>query len=292
LVETSHSATLPAGTRRVNIALTFPGGGSLADDVAFTLAAPGGPPVITAGGIVSAGAFGGFTSIAPGSWIEIYGVGLASSSGGWSGSDFNNGVAPTSLGGVTVSVGGSAAFIDYISPGQVNALVPSNAAAGAMPVTVTNSNGTSDKFWLVVNPTQPGLLAPPSFLIGGKQYVAALLSDGLTFALPANAVPGVASRPAKAGETLTMYGVGFGPVSGGLPAGAIVTAQNSLITPMQLLFNTTAATLNYYGLAPSFTGLYQFNVVVPSAGVNNALPISFTLGGNKGTQTLYIAVQN
>jgi uncharacterized protein (TIGR03437 family) len=57
-------------------------------------------------------------------------------------------------------------------------------------------------------------------------------------------------------------------------------------------FGTTAATLSYYGLAPSFTGLYQFNVVVPSVAANNALPISFSLGGVKGSQTLYIAVQN
>jgi sugar lactone lactonase YvrE len=31
------------------------------------------PPSIATGGVVSAAAFGGFTSIAPGSWIEIYG---------------------------------------------------------------------------------------------------------------------------------------------------------------------------------------------------------------------------
>jgi uncharacterized protein (TIGR03437 family) len=121
--------------------------------------------------------------------------------------------------------------------------------------------------------------------------VAAILSDG-SFALPLNAIPGVASRPAHAGETVTIYGVGFGAVSGGLTAGTIVTQQNSLTTPMQFQFNTTSVTPAYDGLASSFTGLYQFNLVVPSAGVNNALPISFTLGGSKGSQTLYIAVQN
>ncbi|MGA1996749.1 MAG: hypothetical protein ABSH45_13310 [Bryobacteraceae bacterium] len=42
---------------------------------------------------------------------------------------------------------------------------------------------------------------------------------------------------------------------------------------------------------PSFTGLYQFNVVVPNVAANGALPISFSLGGVKGTQTLFIAVQ-
>src|ERR1022692_325423 len=36
-----------------------------------------GTPAITAGGVVSAGAFGGYTSVAPGSWMEIYGTNLA-----------------------------------------------------------------------------------------------------------------------------------------------------------------------------------------------------------------------
>jgi uncharacterized protein (TIGR03437 family) len=295
LFELANEGPLPAGTRRVRISLSFQADSfatALADDIAFTLAAPTGPPVVTPGGIVSASAFGGFSAISPGSWIEIYGQDLASSAGGWSGSNFVNGVAPTTLGGVSISIGGQAAFIDYVSPGQINALVPSTTSTGVAPVTVTNGNGTSDKFWLIVNPTEPGLLAPSTFMVGGKQYVAALLSDGLSYALPQGAVTGVSSRPAHAGETVTIFGVGFGPVTGGLAAGTIVTQQNSLTTPFQLLFGTTSATVDYDGLVPSYTGLYQFNVVVPSAGVNSTLPVSFTLGGTKSSQTLYIAVQN
>jgi uncharacterized protein (TIGR03437 family) len=196
------------------------------------------------------------------------------------------------LGAVSVSVGGTPAYIDYISPGQVNALVPSNAPTGPVEISVTNSNGTSDGFPIYVNPTQPGLLAPPTFTVNNKQYVAALFSDGQTFALPQNAISGVASHPALVGDTLIIYGVGFGPVTGGFTAGTVVTAQNSLTTPLQIFFGSTQATLSYSGLAPSFTGLYQFNVVVPSVGANAALPITFSLGGVKGSQTLYIAVGN
>jgi uncharacterized protein (TIGR03437 family) len=292
LVQTSHAASLPPGTRRVRIDLSFASADALADNIVFTLDAPTGPPVITAAGIISAGGFGGFSSIAPGSWIEIYGTFLAQTTRSWLSSDFGNGVAPTSLDGVSVSVGGKAAYLDYISGGQINALVPSDAPTGTVPVTVTNANGTSDKFWLIVNPTQPGLLAPTSFIVGGKQYVAALFSDGQTFALPQNAIAGVPSHPAKPGETLTIYGVGFGPVTPAITAGTLVTQQNSLTTPIQMSFGTALATLPYYGLAPSFTGLYQLNVVVPSVASNSALPLTFSLGGVKGSQTLYIAVQN
>jgi uncharacterized protein (TIGR03437 family) len=37
--------------------------------------------------------------------------------------------------------------------------------------------------------------------------------------------------------------------------------------------------------------LYQFNVVVPDVPASDLVPLTFTLGGNPGTQTLYIAVQ-
>ena len=290
LVETSHSGTLPSGTRRVHISLTFTNYRFVADDISFTLSVPG-LPVITPAGVLSAGAFGGFSSIAPGSWIEIYGTNLAPSTQSWQGSDFVNGVAPTSLAGVKVSIGGRAAFIDYVSPSQIDALIPSDVPTGTASLTVTDSTGVSDGFAIAVNATEPGLLAPPAFLVGGKQYLAALSADG-SFAIPQNAISGLASRPAKPGDTLIVYGIGFGPVSGGFTAGTLVDQQNSLTTPVHFFFGTTEATVSYDGLAPSFTGLYQFNVVVPNVAANDAVPISFSLGDVNGSQTLYIAVQN
>lgn len=293
LIELQNTGTLPAGTRRVRIDVTFPASDSMADDIGFALSAPGAPPVLIPGGIVSAAAFGGFPAIAPGSWIEIYGDNLFSGAPQqWTLSEFTNDVAPTSVGGVTVSIGGRAAFIDYVSSGQVNALVPSNATVGPSSITLTNANGTSGSIPIYVNTTEPGVLAPANFAIGGKQYIAALFSDGQTFALPQNALPGVPSRPAQAGDVLTIYGVGFGPVSGGFTAGTVVTANNSLTTPVAVSFGSISAVITYDGLAPSFTGLYQFDVVVPNGiAANAAEPISFSLGGVKGTQTLYIAVQ-
>jgi ligand-binding sensor domain-containing protein len=100
------------------------------------------------------------------------------------------------------------------------------------------------------------------------------------------------SREAVIQLSPDIYGVGFGPVTGGLTAGTLVTQLNSLTTPIQFLFGSTLATVSYYGLAPSFTGLYQFDVTVPSVSASNAEPISITLGETKGSQTLYIAVQN
>ncbi len=88
------------------------------------------PPVIEPSitNVVSASAFGGFASVAPGSWVEIYGSDLAPDTRGWTGADFNGNNAPIALDGVSVSIGTQAAFVDYISPTQVNAQLPSNIA--------------------------------------------------------------------------------------------------------------------------------------------------------------------
>jgi uncharacterized protein (TIGR03437 family) len=51
------------------------------------------------------------------------------------------------------------------------------------------------------------------------------------------------------------------------------------------------ATVRYDGLAPNYVGLYQFDVTVPQVAAASAVPVTFTLGGTAGTQTLYIAVQ-
>ncbi len=249
------------------------------------------PAIAPTKGVISAGQFGAFSSVAPGSWIEIYGSNLAADTRLWDGSDFNGAQAPTSLDQTSVTVGGQAAFIDYISPGQVNAQVPSNATTGSQPVVVTTASGSSAPFTVTVNQVQPGLLAPGAFSIGGKQYVAALFPDGVTFALPTGTISGVASRPAKPGDTIVLYGVGFGPVTPNIPAGQIVGQSNALSSAFQIFVAGAKATVTYAGLAPNYVGLYQFNIEVPNVGAGNAVPLTFTLAGANNSQTLYIAVQ-
>lgn len=255
------------------------------------------PPVIepSISDVLSASSFGGFSSVAPGSWVEIYGSNLAPDTRGWDGTDFSGNNAPTSLDGVSVSIGGQAAFVDYISPTQVNAQLPSAvfttvATNGMFPLTVTSGGVTSAPYDLTVNPTQPGLLATTQFKLGANQYVVAQLPDG-NFVLPVGAIANVNSRPAKPGETIVIYGTGFGAVTPNIPAGEIVTQTNQLSANLQIYFGGTPALVPYAGLAPGLVGLYQFNVTVPSVTASNPLPFSFRLEGVAGTQTLFTAVQ-
>jgi trimeric autotransporter adhesin len=250
-------------------------------------------PQINAGGVITAGSFGASTTVAPGSWIEIYGTYLAADARSWGTADFNGSNAPTSLDKTSVTVGGQSAFVAYISPGQVNVEVPSNVTAGTQQLILTTGFGSTAAYNLTIG-TVPGIYAPSILNIGGIQYAGALLANSATWVLPAGAVSGLTSQPAAPGDIITLYGVGFGTVTPAVAAGQLVpeTEQTTLTAPVQILFGTASATLLYQGLAPGFVGLYQFNVQVPSVAANNAVPLTFSQGGVNLPQTLYTAVGN
>jgi uncharacterized protein (TIGR03437 family) len=240
--------------------------------------------------VISASSYGGFTSIAPATWIEVYGQYLATATQEWGGSDFQGNNAPTSLGGTSVTVGGKSAFVYYISAGQLNVQVPSDVGNGAQKVVVTTVGGSSNAFSIPVNVTEPGLLAPPQFDIDKTQYAVAQFSDGF-YDLPPG-TGGVAARRAVPGDTILLYGIGFGAVSDGTQAGVIDQGTNSLNNSLDISIGGTSAQVAYAGLTPGFVGLYQFNVVVPNIPANDKTPLTFTLNGTPGTQTLYLFIGN
>jgi uncharacterized protein (TIGR03437 family) len=122
----------------------------------------------------------------------------------------------------------------------------------------------------------------------------ALFADG-TYVLPTGAMAGLTSKPAQPGDEIVLYGIGFGPVTPNIPAGQLVGQANTLTSSFAVSVGgvpVTGSNVAYAGLAPGFTGLYQFNIVVPANAGNGAVPLTFTVGGVAGTQTLYLAVSN
>ena len=248
-------------------------------------------------GAITAGEFGALTTISPGSWIEIYGCNLAPAATAW---DFNSLSAPTLLNGTSVTIGGTPAYLSYVSPTQVNALVPSGVATGAQQLAVKTATGSSNGFVVNVDQASPGFWAPAGLKLGGRQYVGAFFKDGSGLVLPPGAVltgefAGFPSRPALPGDAIVLYGVGFGPVFPDLPVGQVTQKTNTLGTTLDVIFGGavgTLADLTYAGLAVNSVGLYEFDLVVPAVVASNVTALTFNLGLTSSTQTLYIAVAN
>jgi hypothetical protein len=77
-------------------------------------------------------------------------------------SDFNGSNALTVLDGTSVTIGGQPAYVSYtISPGQVNAQVPTGIGTGAQPMVISTAHGTSPTYAVTVQAELLGLLAPP-----------------------------------------------------------------------------------------------------------------------------------
>jgi len=248
-------------------------------------------PVINQGGVVTASAFGASRIVAPGSWIEIYGSRLASAARAWTLDDFKNGRAPTSLAGTRVTIDGQEAFLSYVSPNQVNALLPWKLSPGRHKIRVITSQGASTPYEVTVASVSPALYAPPSFIYGGRQYVAAVSGDGSAFVAPPGALPGLPVRRARPGETIVLFGVGFGPVSPNVDAGTIAQQASELAAPLEVHFgNTPADVISYKGLAPGAVGLYQINVQVPAVTPGDDVPLTIRVGEQTVSQQLFTTI--
>jgi uncharacterized protein (TIGR03437 family) len=271
-------------------------------------APPGGelaPAIRTSSGVISASDFGALPAVAPGSWIEIYGTSLATATRAWATTDFNGVNAPTQLNNTTVSVGGQSAFVEYISPTQVNVQVPGTIGLGTQPVIVSTPAGNSAAYNVTVNLEEPALYAPAAFkgLFNQQpvQWVGALFPDLTTYVFPPGTFAGFTSQAAKPGDTIVFYGIGFAQVPGSPPGQIAQTTNDPMLAIWpKFYFNGVQAQVAYAGLAPGSIGEYQFNVIVPSitvpAGKIAAVQVTFTVSENgtdvPGTQTLYTAIQN
>ena len=243
-------------------------------------------------GLVTANAFGGAVTIAPGSWVEVYGAGFTDHARQWQASDFAGGLAPQSLDGVSVIVSGEPAYVSYISPEQINALVPFSATPGQVSVTVSNGGLSSAPQPVTISALQPGLLVEPAQY---GPYVVAMFGDGVTYALPPGNLPGVPCRRPVPGDTIVLYGTGFGPVNPAPPDGQVTAQLNNLQSALVVGFGSVTqaekpATVSFAGLAPGYLGLYQFNVVVPAVQPDDAMMLYITLNGVPMQQSLQIAV--
>jgi uncharacterized protein (TIGR03437 family) len=140
----------------------------------------------------------------------------------------------------------------------------------------------------------PGLLAPTNYSSGDTQYlVATFASDGayvLNTSLGASF--GLNARPAKPGDEIIAYGIGFGDVTPSILPGTVVSKSNQLVNPVTFSFGSTPATLSYSGLAGSFVGLYEFYVTVPAGLADDDYQITVSQNGTAVPQNFHLTVKN
>ena len=247
-------------------------------------------PSISPSGVVPI--YGTLGIIQPGEWITIYGSNLASETAVWNG-DF-----PTSLGGTSVEINGKPGYLMYVSPGQINLQAPDDTARGTVSVVVTTAAGSATSTVTLSDfapsfslfeaatggPYVAGIIVRPdgsgAYGVGRASYdILGPTGNSLGF-------PTVAARP---GDSIELFGVGFGPTTPAVPAGKPFSGAASIDSSFNLYINRVSVKPTFVGL--SSAGLFQINLTVPASLGGGDVPIRMIIGGTQTQATAFFSLQ-
>lgn len=227
-------------------------------------------PTIAADGIVDAASFKG-GGIVPGSYISLFGTGLADSS-----QTNNLPFLPLALNTVFVSFdSGSVSYpgrMYYVSPTQVNVQVPwelQGQTSAQIKVTIDFSAGN------VI--TVPVVSVSPAIFA----YTDSTLNTSIAAALDESNAVVNGGHPVARGHVVQLYVNGLGAVNNTPASGAPAPASplaTTLATPT-VSIGGQPALVQFSGLAPGFSGLYQVNAVVPANLGAGVQPVVVSSGG-------------
>ena len=237
-------------------------------------------PNVTASGITNAAQAAG--GVAGNTFITIKGTNLAATKRSLRAADISDGLLPTTVDGVTVTVNGQPAYIAYISPVQINLVTAVELpTSGSVTVTVSNNSLTSATLNASVQ-----FVAPALFLNGA--YAAALHANN-TVVGPATLVPNN-STPAVPGETIVLFGTGFGATTPSAVSGGVVSTPAPMVSTPAILFDNVPGTVVFSGLIA--TGVYQFNVVVPGGLPDGDVPVVVSNDGYSTPALVLTSIKN
>jgi uncharacterized protein (TIGR03437 family) len=230
----------------VTPAATVPGSGGHAFVTKLT---PPAPPAITA--VLNGASFQ--PGVEAGSWAMITGANLANTTRTWTAADFTGNNPPTELSGVSVTIDGRLAEVYYISPTQINVQAPDDTTLGAVSVVVNNNGAFSAPATV-----QLQNYAPAFFLNPGTASVIASVLPNYTLVSQ--------TAPASPGDTVVLWGTGFGPAS---PAAA---------TPLVTVAGIQVPVLNSQ-LTAGALGLYQITIQLPASVPAGSVTVQASVGG-------------
>jgi uncharacterized protein (TIGR03437 family) len=163
----------------------------------------------------------------------------------------------TTLGGVSIQVSQGSVTANVIplvvSPGQINALMPSNAPLGAASLRLTFGGRTSNPAPIQVVTTNFGIYTANSAGLGPGILQNFVTSDNQPINAP--------SIPAKPGQTITMWGTGLGPASG---ADNVAPTPGNLAAQTEVFVGGKSASVAYHGRSPCCSGSDQVIFTVPA----------------------------
>ena len=243
------------------------------------------PNAVTVTTVVHAASY--VPTAAPGAYVAVFGTGFGGPAQDWSAAIGSGDTLPQELNGVQVRVGDQFVYIEYVSPTQINFLLPSSAVTGLANVEVTTPVGGITTS-LQIDDVAPGLFA---YQLSGTLYPAALFAGTSEYVAAAGALPGYASRPAKAGDTLELFGTGMGPTDPAAPDGVVLTTDYpaaNLGAFAAAIGGLTAAVL-YAGLVEA--GLYQVNIQVPAGLIGGNQPLTLSVSGEPVQPNLMLTIQ-
>ncbi len=246
------------------------------------VAANGPKPAITARGVADAFTYG--ANIASQGWFTIAGSNLAPGIRTWDDA-ISAGKLPTSLSGVSVKINNKLATIFYVSPGQINGLAPLDDATGMVPVVVSNINGDSDPMMVNKTAAAPAFFAP--FAQGGRFFIRAQATDGTW--LGKTGVDTEVRRAVRPGETVAIFGTGFGATNPAVEADTIPASPAELRAKPTLRLGTTALTFTGNG-SLVLPGLYRFDVTIPAGTAAGDIALTAEIGTVTSANTVFLTV--
>jgi uncharacterized protein (TIGR03118 family) len=238
------------------------------------------PPSFSGAGIVNGASFQ--APLAPNTWASVIGGGLATTSRSWADTDISGTTLPTVIDGVSVTVNSVPAVVSYVNPSQVDFLIPANAAVGSAQIQVVNNGQVS----AAANVTLTAA-APSFFWLTGNKYIVSTHANGSVTG-PTTLITGV-TTPVVPGETVVLYGNGFGATSPAAPNGTTLTGALPLAVSPSVTIGGVAATVTYAGLVEP--GIYQINVVVPSTLPAGDAIVIATIGGQQSLANAFLSLQ-
>lgn len=239
-------------------------------------------PSIASGGVGNA--VSGVSGATPGAWISIYGTNFTTTTRALASADLVNNAIPTSLGGVSVQMNGKAAFIQYVSPTQINVLAPPDTSTGTVGVTVANAAGNSNSVAVNLQPFLPGLSVGPGSYVRAIRYPDGAVINGTGAAETGYTVSGAVGQ----GDILALYGTGFGPANSQVTAGTVFSGAYPTNNPVTVTIGGVPADVLWSGLVGP--GLYQINIRIPASLSDGDKAVVASIAGASSQPTAVVKV--